>query len=181
MRKPKMIFGKGKYHLELKNFRLISGHDDSLPFEADMYCNGRFICHCWNDGWGADACVKPNIDELALFVEVQKEVNNTSGLFERQDWYYTIPIVCDLLGCEWSAYQEIQKAQRTQLVFKKPDGSTIAYSFNRKGDSKAKVSVADMLRTISGAEMVRETIKKYTALGYELLNTNIRYPKVVLK
>jgi hypothetical protein len=38
-----------------------------------------------------------------------------------------------------------------------------------------------MLRTISGAEMVRETIKKYTALGYELLNTNIRYPKVVLK
>ena len=179
MKKPKMSFGK--FILELRNFRLISGHDDSLPFEGDIYCNGKFICHCWNDGWGADACVKPNIHELALYNEVCKEVAKTNGLFGRKEWYYTMPIVCDLLGCEWDAYTHIQKAQKTQLVFKKPDGSTVAYSFNRKGDSNAKVSVADMLRTISGAEMVRKTIAKYTALGYELLNTNIRYPKVVLK
>ena len=61
--------------LQLDNVREVFGHDDSLPFNAEVYihnpewCNRpTFVGHAWNDGWGGESnldCDTKNQRELA--------------------------------------------------------------------------------------------------------------------
>ena len=90
----------GKYVLELKKYRQIKGHDDSIPFEGELYCNGTHIAGCWNDGWGGDAQVKPVLGNLALYNEVKKEVEKTNNLFDNPSWFYNMSVVAtkDIFG-----------------------------------------------------------------------------------
>ena len=66
--------------ITLMNVRKVMGHDDSLPFNAEVYVrkdNGilTHIANAWNDGWGGDSNIdainketKPVIDELEAIV-----------------------------------------------------------------------------------------------------------------
>ena len=46
--------------ISLKNVEQRYGHDDSLPFQGDLYLNNVMIATCWNDGWGGET----NIDAV---------------------------------------------------------------------------------------------------------------------
>lgn len=37
---------------QISNFKIVSGHDDSLPYTADALYNGKKAVFCSNDGWG---------------------------------------------------------------------------------------------------------------------------------
>lgn len=176
MKKPKMTFGK--FILELKNFREIKGHDDSLPFDGELYCNGVHIAECWNDGWGGDANVKPVIDNIKLYNEVQSCVNKTNGLFGHSDWYYTLPLLCDLLAGEHMMYEYVKEAQKNNIIFKNQHGEFVAYNFKKNGKI---IPIAELLRTETGVALIKKSIAEHTAKNEILLNSNIRYPKVVLK
>jgi hypothetical protein len=49
---------------ELRNVIEVNGHDDSLPFNADIYLrlNGRkravYVGYAYNDGWGGDSIIR---------------------------------------------------------------------------------------------------------------------------
>lgn len=50
--------------LELRNVKETYGHDDSLPFNADVYlrfCNSKratYVGYAYNDGWGGDSVIR---------------------------------------------------------------------------------------------------------------------------
>lgn len=56
--------GDDKY--TLRDFKLIEGHDDSLPYSATLCINGKPICKCFNDGCGGDTQLTP--------INIQSEV-----------------------------------------------------------------------------------------------------------
>lgn len=48
-----------KYTVRLKDFRIIDGHDDSLPYRADVLVNGVTVGTVLNDGWGGMSDFQP--------------------------------------------------------------------------------------------------------------------------
>lgn len=49
----------GHDRFTLSRFKLQDGHDDSLPYSANLCVNGIEICHCLNDGWGGQTEMTP--------------------------------------------------------------------------------------------------------------------------
>lgn len=41
--------------LELRNCVEVMGHDDTLPFNAQVFLNTVHVANAWNTGWGGDA------------------------------------------------------------------------------------------------------------------------------
>lgn len=92
----------GKYTVKLANVELTVGHDDSLPFKANLLINGKIVAYVYNDGWGGDACINRIAHEdllqgLRNFLAQKKEVFTLHGK------EYTLPLsvesVCDTLAC----------------------------------------------------------------------------------
>lgn len=71
--------------LILKNIRVVDGHDDSLPYKANLYFKKKKIALLHNDGWGGDTYITPTDDESA---ELLKQLNvwvDTNYAFEFED------------------------------------------------------------------------------------------------
>ena len=66
-------FEIGGYKISLKNFKKVIGHDDSLPYVANVYVNGERVCTCYNDGWGGETNITQVMNET-LLNEVNKFV-----------------------------------------------------------------------------------------------------------
>lgn len=63
--------------LELKNVRETEGHDDSIPFVADVYFDDEHIGNATNDGWGADCFIR-------ILPEVSENTKEQFNAFEEQ-------------------------------------------------------------------------------------------------
>lgn len=75
----------------------VHGHDDSLPYSADLYASLNdkpftLIAHCSNDGWGGDSDIR------GINTDYQKFVNDLFTLCrERYELHYqNIVIPCSL-------------------------------------------------------------------------------------
>ena len=44
--------------IELRNVKEVYGHDDSIPFNADIYVQGVYAGYAYNDGWGGDSVIR---------------------------------------------------------------------------------------------------------------------------
>ena len=69
----------------LMNVRKVFGHDDSLPFNAEVYVrkdNGilTHVANAWNDGWGGETNIDPiSKDVQPLLIEAECEVEKRSA------------------------------------------------------------------------------------------------------
>lgn len=76
--------------ITLKNVTEVMGHDDSLPFNADLYIRNakhkrsKLVARCWNDGWGGET----NID--TILPEDRETVANTNDFLKNT---YECPFV----------------------------------------------------------------------------------------
>lgn len=161
----------GKYVVEMRNFREIEGHDDSLPYKAELFVNGKKIAECHNDGWGGDTMITP-ID-INLFNQVAEVVCSTNGLFGHEDWNYTIPSLADELAFKYNEELFIEKEQANKLLFKSKDG--LIYASTIKSSSRSCVPIAELILSKAGQDKIKEIVKKYEGKGYTLLNRNIKY------
>ena len=55
----RIVLGKDApvHSISLRNVREVDGHDDSLPYKADVYVNRHVVAELFNDGWGGDTDV----------------------------------------------------------------------------------------------------------------------------
>lgn len=166
----------GIYVIEMRKFKKIIGHDDTLPFVAELWANGKHIANCHNDGWGGDTATIPT--NIELFNEVAKVVCSTKGAFNEADWNYTMPILADELADKCLFNVTVQKEQKKGLVFMAENGNLITVPFKTK--IRSVVPISEMLLTQSGQKLIKETIQKYTNQGMKLLNSNIRYSEVLI-
>lgn len=168
MKKIEKTFGK--YVIEMRKFREIDGHDDSLPYKAELWVGNKKIAECFNDGWGGDTIITP-ID-AELFNEVAKVVCSTNGLFGEEKWNYTMPCLSDELAYNYVEELHIEKNQSDKMLFKK---NGLIYGITFKSGKRDCVPIDELLLSKNGEDKIRETVKKYEEKGYKLLNNNIKY------
>lgn len=165
----------GNYKIELRKFKRVMGHDDSIPYQGELWANNIHIANCWNDGWGGETNVEPlNIE---LFNDVAEVVCKTFGAFGIKTWQYTIPILADELASMCEMNKHITAKQKNGLVFKRDDNSLIVVPF--KTNKRNVIPIAELLLTNQGQTLIKNTIKKYQAQGFTLMNNNITYTKVL--
>ena len=89
----------------MKNFKRIDGHDDSMPYMADLYLGKEHIAQCHNDGSGTNT----RINFLSTFdaerrAEIQHEVRKHKWCFrlpdENEIYHITLNmgLIADLLS-----------------------------------------------------------------------------------
>lgn len=164
----KRVFGK--YTIELKQYQRVEGHDDSLPFQGQLWVNKTHIANCWNTGWGEETTIEPL--NHALFEEVAKIVCETKLQYENMVMNYTMPILVEELAWECDLYLSIQEHQQNNLVFILNNMRMKLISFRSK--KQEKVDIAELLLSEKGRNMIKEAIGKYAKDGWKLANTNIK-------
>lgn len=86
----------------VSNTREVYGHDDSLPFNAEIFINKdgvtEQVATAWNDGWGGET----NIDALADKQEVVKSLEEKMRTYKYQfighEFEASLPMVVELLA-----------------------------------------------------------------------------------
>ena len=63
------------HEFSLKEFKEINGHDDSLPYEAILCCDGKPLCSVLNDGWGGPTNVMKIYNKKA-YSRISEEIEN---------------------------------------------------------------------------------------------------------
>ena len=165
----------GKYKIELKNVKAIDGHDDTFPYVAELWVNRKHIANCHNDGWGGDTLITP-ID-MPMFKDVSEIVCATKFAFKEKYWNYTMPMFVDELAIDAIRMQTIKKHQVNNRVFMDDSYSLFCVPFKTK--TRKTVPIAEMLLSQRGQDMIKKSIDKHTKEGLKLMNTNIRYTKVL--
>lgn len=67
----------GGHTFSLKNCKETIGHDDSLPYFAQLYIDNKKVASIHNDGWGGDTDIKEMYD-ADLYNKVENEVKDLS-------------------------------------------------------------------------------------------------------
>lgn len=91
----------GETILELRDLKETYGHDDSIPFNANVYIDGEHIGNAWNDGWGGDSCLdcktnaaKERADKLDEYIK-----KNYTMTYGKMSWEMTLLQAIDYLVC----------------------------------------------------------------------------------
>ncbi len=155
----------GDFDIELRNYKMIAGHDDTLPYQAIMYINGKKAAVCMNDGWGGETVV--TIVNEKLFKEAEQAVVQTIWF---EDYKYTMVSLADVLAYGLEKERQLNKFitsnQRKNLVLRK-EGKTYTVSLS--------MTIAQILANESTKVQLMCSIEKRKADGYEILNKNIPF------
>lgn len=131
----------GKYEIELRNYKRVMGHDDSLPYQASLYVNGKRVADAFNDGWGGISTIRPTKGNEELvgqvsdyLVEHGKEFPCEDKYFNLELYYDTLDFVCDTLAEHLESRKEIEKWGKKKMVIFDPETKNIAtLSYNGLG------------------------------------------------
>lgn len=95
----------------MMDYQEINGHDDSLPYNATLYLNGKPFCKCMNDGWGGDTLLTPIVnrnefEEVKFRLEDYKCIYNCRGKKFVDDVTINsiadyLAYTCDIYGVEY--------------------------------------------------------------------------------
>ena len=122
----------------LKDTRENYGHDDSIPFQADVYVEDgppgsgyRLLAYVWNDGWGGDSQMKKAIqtpETDALVEKMQPLCKKHMMIYEGESVCpYTLKLLCT---CMAEAWLYCQKAAKSKTVFYRFDDDPVTIKNN---------------------------------------------------
>lgn len=142
--------------------------EETVCFEANLYCDGKLLARVSNDGHGGQTndYITAKDREWALKVEadVRKEVwlvCQTGDII-----YHNLGTVADEIQVLIERNKEISRLQKNKLVLDKADGS--GWQFYTL---KLSVDVATAVEM--SPEKLTELIAKYQSEGWVVVNTNI--------
>ena len=92
--------------IELRNVREVYGHDDSLPFNADLYVANQvwglndfnLVGRAWNDGWGGDTVID-SINPVVTKVLDMFLRNNYKMVYVNMSWKLSLEELVTYLAC----------------------------------------------------------------------------------
>ena len=88
-----------KDRFTLKEFKLITGHDDTLPYSAILCVNGKPVCHCVNDGWGGTTEMHPlDAQSRALMASVCVKISKYKWSFQEIERPLKLDFIADTLA-----------------------------------------------------------------------------------
>lgn len=114
----------GDYTFTMKNYRRIPGHDDSLPFTATLYINGKRSYEALNDGWGGEAFLTSVPTNKTDYNGINTYLRDNQFLwceYEGHTLYYrTLPQIADALADNYDLRKELRKVWK--------HGKAVAYN-----------------------------------------------------
>lgn len=160
--------------IEIKNIKLnLSFSEETICFMADVYVDGKKVFYARNEGHGGSTDVSP-------YPNNSKKLEEVNNFLRTEDDIYCSPIeryVDDIIY----AYADKKEREKADKRLAKEMLKGLIISKNNLQSYSIihwKMPLADVFNCKGGAELVKETIAKYTAEGYVVFNTNI--PKEVL-
>ena len=107
--------------IELKALKEIKGHDDSFPYEAILFVNGKKTANVWNDGWGGETNVEP-CDGLAVLVlgVLNDEAKKVKMRQHNEFTYGSIGEICDDLAFNHLLLKDAKKkglSEKYDLIY----------------------------------------------------------------
>lgn len=164
----------GKTIVTLKKIKEQVGHDDSLPFAAELYINDVYVGITYNDGWGADAIVEGRTSKTLSkekLDEILKKADEEISLYDAKYKEYTLPYatinqVCDEIASFYFSMKPIVK--RTQT-------NNIVYFVNDNGEPKVyTLRVSNVVKQYKeNTPVLRQAINRVIANKGIIINTNI--------
>lgn len=147
--------------------------EETTAFTAEMYCDGKFLCHCDNEGHGGATRTYCTPETKDRYYDIMTEVG-------RQVWmrcmdgtvlYHNLGTVADETLFYHLLARDVSRNQKNALVFKKavenPDDFTSSNLYWKPmGDS-----IKQMVE--SNAGLLIAEIVRLQSQGWEVLNTNI--------
>ena len=155
----------GKYKCELKCCKEIIGHDDSLPYIAKLYINGKYVCQVMNDGWGGMSYIR-EMNNQSLYDEFNSFIKDIVA-FTYHDMtikYHSLEDFCDLLAGQTLKYQMVNKMSKNHIVFEKPNGGIYTI--------KTKQPIATLVQCYNDALLL--IIQTHLGADDFLLNNNLK-------
>lgn len=155
----------GQYKCELKAFKKIIGHDDTLPYIANLYINGKYVCQVMNDGWGGMSSIR-EMNNKSLYDEFNSFIKDIVA-FTYQDItikYHSLEDFCDMLAEHTLKYQMVNKKSKDHIIFEKPNGGIYTI--------KTKQPIATLVQCYN--ESLLQNIEYYLGAEGILLNTNLK-------
>lgn len=174
----------GKFNIELRNFKLVTGHDDSLPFTGDMYINNQKVASCYNNGWGGECNIHVMPESMELFKEAERVVESTIWFDENNNYYnmstptyYNMPALVDEMANEMAEKIEVQKVikreQGRNLIIQKDCANNMGEIYKIVVVKKGWTIESALKRDSKFVAFLKEVIEKKKQNGFKILNTNI--------
>lgn len=87
--------------LELRNCVEVMGHDDTLPFNAQVFLNTVHVAYAWNTGWGGEAEMRllPGVPK-DIFSGVEEALGKIRLLKRFPETKWTVPHIFDFMAEE---------------------------------------------------------------------------------
>lgn len=163
----------GNYEFAIKNFKYLeSRSEETCCFSAVLYVNGKKLANCGNDGHGGstDIHVFPQNRQLDKqveeFLQTQPKIKFENFNFEIE---LTLEYIVDELVAEYFKAQHFKKLMKEAskcLIFCKPNKNYYKVGWK-------KHTIAELIRTQQGLDILKNTIAVEIAKGNILMNENI--------
>ena len=170
--------------MEKKTFRL-AGHEftlkniqtcdfmseETICFHAELFCDGRFLCDCENEGHGGATFTWCRPESKDFYYEVYEDVRKEVWLRCKTGdiIYYDLGTVADETLSLIELYEQVEGMQERAIVFRRPVDYEAydPYLYSNKLNGTIDIFVRDYPDTLA------HEIAKLQDEGYEVLNTNI--------
>ena len=162
----------GNNVFSIKGFKEIAGHDDSLPYQAKIYMNGKCIGTASNDGWGGPTNIyTSNANELERLGQAEKflcENNFTENTYYGPLKVDSVEFIADILADNANLAKDLTKASKKKIVFFNPKTSVMK-TFNlalTKGQTiEERLMQSKLLR-----QDLANKVKSLRGAGFILIN-----------
>ena len=166
----------GEWNVGLKGYKEIAGHDDSRPYQAKVYVDGKSTAIVYNDGWGGESNVCPSnpkafkvIDNIDEYIRTHKDEFLMAGseIFNMKLYHRRLNSICDELADNCDLRKAAAKHAKKKLILYVPsDKSLKMVPFTGMG----KQTIRELLKTEVFRKVWEKTVEKYTSQGLIVLN-----------
>lgn len=163
----------GNYEFAIKNFKYLeSRSEETYCFSVVLYIDGKKLASCGNDGHGSstDIHVFPQNRQLSKqieeFLQTQPKIKFENFNFEID---MTLEYIVDELVAEHlkeQHFKKLMKKANKYLIFRKPNKNYYKVGWR-------KHTIAELINTQQGQDIIKNTITVEIAKGNILMNENI--------
>lgn len=164
----------GGHNVELRSFIETVGHDDSLPYQAKVFVDGKEVAVAYNDGWGGETNVRVTKEKAyPLMNEVEKYIRENKEQFPLGEYgghklYHTnLSSVCDSLADNCAIRKDIKKhADKRMLIYDPNTKGMFTLSFKGMGSNK----ISDFANVPQFRKIWGNAVARYESEGKVILN-----------
>lgn len=166
----------GGHKVEIRSYKEVAGHDDSVPYQAKVFVDGKEVAVAYNDGWGGQTNVSatkesayPVLKEVEKYIHEHKNDEELfMGEYQGIRLYHTdLASICDTLATNFGNRKIASKKADKCLVLYCPQNETICTVpfFTVK-----TLKFSDFVGDHKFKTLWYDTIAKYEAKGYTILS-----------